>query len=95
MEKVDIIVEFLFVEGFADTIESAEIMAENISETWVNEIIEGYVKLSATKKDAMTRRANELLSKDDWDTANKIEKARTHDSKESKSKERTNREKGK
>lgn len=33
-------VEYLFVEGFADTIEKAEVMAENISETWVNEIME-------------------------------------------------------
>jgi hypothetical protein len=36
------VVEYLFVEGFADTIESAEIMAENISEGWVNEILEAH-----------------------------------------------------
>lgn len=34
------VVEYLFVEGFADTIENAEVMAENISEDWVNEIME-------------------------------------------------------
>jgi hypothetical protein len=33
------VVEYLFVEGFADTIENAEIMAENISEDWVDEIL--------------------------------------------------------
>ena len=37
------IIEYLFVEGFADTIENAEVMAENISETWVNEIMEAQV----------------------------------------------------
>ena len=44
-EDFDIITEFLFVEGYADTIENAELMAENISETWVEEILdEKYVK---------------------------------------------------
>ena len=48
-EDFDIITEFLFVEGFADTIENAEVMAENISETWVNDILdEKYVKLRDT-----------------------------------------------
>jgi hypothetical protein len=37
------VIEYLFVEGFADTIESAEVMAENISENWVNEIMEAKV----------------------------------------------------
>lgn len=39
-ENFDIITEFLFVEGYTDTIESAELMAENISETWVNQILD-------------------------------------------------------
>jgi hypothetical protein len=48
-EDFDIITEFLFVEGFADTIENAEVMAENISETWVNDILdEKHVKLRDT-----------------------------------------------
>jgi hypothetical protein len=34
------IVEYLFVEGFADTFEGAELMAESISEEWVNDIME-------------------------------------------------------
>jgi hypothetical protein len=33
------VVEYLFVEGFADTIENAEVMAENISEQWIDEIL--------------------------------------------------------
>lgn len=41
-ENFDLIVEYLFLEGYSDTIESAEIMAENISEDWVNEIIEKF-----------------------------------------------------
>lgn len=34
------VVEYLFVEGYADTIESAELMARHISEEWKNEIVE-------------------------------------------------------
>jgi hypothetical protein len=34
------VVEHLFVEGYADSVENAETMAMNISETWVNQIIE-------------------------------------------------------
>jgi hypothetical protein len=48
-EDFDIISEFLFVEGYADTIESAELMAESISEEWVEEILdEKYVKAMDT-----------------------------------------------
>lgn len=39
-EEFDVVAEYLFVEGYADTVENAEIMAENISEEWVNEIME-------------------------------------------------------
>jgi hypothetical protein len=39
-EDFDIIAEYLFVEGYADTIESAELIAESISEQWVNEILD-------------------------------------------------------
>jgi len=34
------VVEYLFVEGYAETIESAELMAENISDNWVNVILD-------------------------------------------------------
>jgi len=44
-ESFDIIAENLFVEGYADTIESAELIAESISAEWVNHILdEKYVK---------------------------------------------------
>jgi hypothetical protein len=33
------VIEYLFVEGYADTIENAEVMAENISDNWVNDIL--------------------------------------------------------
>lgn len=50
-EDFDIITEFLFVEGFAETIENAEVMAENISEDWVEEILdEKHVKAMDTTK---------------------------------------------
>jgi hypothetical protein len=39
-EDFAVVAEYLFIEGFADTIENAEVMAENISETWVNGILE-------------------------------------------------------
>jgi hypothetical protein len=88
------IVEYLFVEGYADTIEGAEEMAENISESWVNEIIEGYRDLSR-KYPEMTRRSNRLLAyKDDPVTADKIERAReTHDPEKVKEKEKENKAK--
>jgi hypothetical protein len=44
-ENFEEVVEYLFVEGYTDTIESAELMAESISAEWVNEILdEKYVK---------------------------------------------------
>jgi len=39
-EEFDVIAEYLFVEGYADTIESAELIAESISEQWVEEILD-------------------------------------------------------
>lgn len=39
-EEFDAIAEYLFVEGYVDTIESAEVMAENISEQWAEIILE-------------------------------------------------------
>jgi hypothetical protein len=89
------VIEYLFVEGFADTIENAELMAENISEGWVNEIMEAYVDLD-TKKGEMRRRANRtLFVKGDWERANKIEKAReTHDPAKVQAKAAANRKKG-
>jgi hypothetical protein len=38
--EFDLVADYLFNEGFADTPESAEVMAENISETWMNQILE-------------------------------------------------------
>jgi hypothetical protein len=39
-ENFEEVVEYLFVEGYTDTIESAELMAESISAEWVNEILD-------------------------------------------------------
>jgi hypothetical protein len=39
-ENFESVVEYLFVEGYADTIENAELMAESISAEWVSEILE-------------------------------------------------------
>lgn len=39
-EEFETVVEYLFVEGYTDTIESAERMAEHISEKWIQDIVE-------------------------------------------------------
>lgn len=58
-EEFDAIVEYLFVEGYVDTIESAEVMVENISEQWANEILdEKHVKAMDPK--GADRRASDL-----------------------------------
>jgi hypothetical protein len=38
-ENFEEVVEYLFVEGYTDTIESAELMAESISAEWITEIL--------------------------------------------------------
>lgn len=48
-EEFDAIVEYLFVEGYADTFESAELMAENISQIWIDEILEEYKDFPTNK----------------------------------------------
>lgn len=37
--QIDAITEYLFVEGYADTVESAEAIAESISSEWAQEIL--------------------------------------------------------
>ena len=63
-EEFDAVVEYLFVEGFADTIENAEVMAENISETWVNEILDEAEKVFPLGKvaDKMRKVGGEMKS---------------------------------
>ena len=67
-EDFDIISEFLFVEGYADSIESAELMAESISEQWENEILdEKHVKSMDTTGRGADRRTRfpQFTGKDD------------------------------
>lgn len=60
-EDFDIISEFLFVEGFTDTIENAELMAESISEQWANQILdEEYKDLTPEKEEKVKNRVGEL-----------------------------------
>ena len=43
--EFDLVADYLFSEGYADSLDGAEVMAENISASWVNEILdEKYVK---------------------------------------------------
>jgi hypothetical protein len=60
-EDFDAIVEFLFVEGYANTIESAELMAESINAEWVDEILdEKYAREMDTTGRGADRRASDL-----------------------------------
>jgi hypothetical protein len=69
-EEFESVIEYLFVEGYADTIENAELMAENISETWVNEIMEAQVdwhnrdKENVQDRVKVLRDRNKRLEKD-------------------------------
>jgi hypothetical protein len=49
MSKV-IVAHYLFGEGYAETLEGAEVMAENISEDWVNEILDEAAKDQSDKQ---------------------------------------------
>jgi hypothetical protein len=64
------VAEYLFVEGFADTIESAEVMAENISENWVNEIMEKFDPKDYTEYHQNNHRDKRNPS-DEWDAQEK------------------------
>ena len=58
MSKV-IVAHYLFDEGYAETLDGAEVMAENISEQWVDEILdEKYVKALDTTEKGADRRAH-------------------------------------
>lgn len=65
------VVEYLFVEGYAETIESAELMAENISDNWVNVILDeddswkekNFKPLSKDKKERVTGFLNRQMIK--------------------------------
>jgi hypothetical protein len=67
-ENFDVVAEFLFVEGYADSIENAELMVESISEQWANEILdEKYVKSMDTTGRGADRRTRfpKFTGKDD------------------------------
>jgi len=38
--EFDLVADYLFSEGYADSLDGAEVMAENISDNWVNEILD-------------------------------------------------------
>lgn len=55
------VVEYLFVEGYAETIESAELIAESISEEWARQILdEEYKDLTPEKEEKVKNRVGEL-----------------------------------
>ena len=75
-EDFDIITEFLFVEGYADTIESAELMAESISEEWVDEILDEAEKVFPLGKvaDKMRKVSGEMKSSKSPEDKTKLRK---------------------
>ena len=58
------VAEYLFVEGYADNVRSAEVMAMNISEDWVNEILNESEKVFPLRKvaDKMRKVGGEMKS---------------------------------
>ena len=52
-----IIAQYLYDEGFADTLESGSVMAESISEQWVNEILDEEYKDLTPEKEAILKSA--------------------------------------
>ena len=42
-EMLEMILDYLIQEGYADTLDSAEIILENMSEDWIEEILEAFV----------------------------------------------------
>ena len=58
-EAYEAIVEYLFVEGYTDTIEAAELMAESISDSWAHEILEdSNTNWAMVRRSATVRRDN-------------------------------------
>jgi hypothetical protein len=45
------VVEYLYIEGYASDIEASKIMIENISESWIEEILEAKVDAGKTDKE--------------------------------------------
>jgi hypothetical protein len=58
------IVEYLFVEGYADTIESAEIIANNIGDAWENSILDEAKIDNPTKDDLEALKGMSLSHKE-------------------------------
>ena len=58
------VAEYLFVEGYADNVRSAEVMAMNISEDWANEILNESEKVFPLRKvaDKMRKVGGEMKS---------------------------------
>jgi hypothetical protein len=52
----NIILSHLLDEGYADNIESAEVILENMSEGWVESVVEGYKKLPVEKMESQSKR---------------------------------------
>jgi len=60
--QFDLVADYLFSEGYADSLDGAEVMAESISDNWVNEILdEEYKDLTPEKEERVKNRVGELV----------------------------------
>jgi hypothetical protein len=69
MSKV-IVAHYLFDEGYAETLDGAEVMAENISEDWVNDILEKFDPKDYKEYHQKNHR-DERNQSDEWDAQEK------------------------
>lgn len=59
-EQYNLVLSYLLDEGYANTQESAEIIIANMSESWIESIVEGFQPVSDNAADAMRRREKSL-----------------------------------
>ena len=62
-DAFDIILEYLIVEGYADTNENALVIMANMSEEWIETIIEGYLPWDFGPKQKAKEKYNQLASR--------------------------------
>jgi hypothetical protein len=65
-----IVAHYLFDEGYAETLDGAEVMAENISEDWVNDILEKFDPKDYKEYHQKNHR-DERNQSDEWDAQEK------------------------
>jgi hypothetical protein len=82
-DTYDLVLEYLLNGGFADSEKTAQVIVSNMSEAWLNDIIEAFVPLSkekearvtdAIKKNMQARAKDDISTRKDVDRLKKIPK---------------------